>query len=61
MYVGREKEKIHPYPIKNSFVVKEPANVTVPKPFKGTMRISVRITKLVVISMSTHPIYRIPL
>lgn len=50
-----------PYPFRYRIAIKHPTQVAKPETFSWAMWVSLRITKLMVVSMSTHPIYGAPL
>lgn len=49
------------YPFRHSTSIKEPTHVTEPESFNWAMWVFLRITKLVVVPMRTHPINWAPL
>jgi len=49
------------YPFNDRISIKEPAHVAEPEPFSGAMRVSLSITKLVMVSMCAYPINWVPL
>jgi len=61
---GRDKHSYgvyYTYPFNDRISIKEPAHMAEPEPFSGAMRVSLRITKLVMVSMCAYPIYWVSL